>query len=60
ASEEGDVVCDPFMGVGSTGVAALEMRREFVGFEVDEAYFEKGRERIDGVKARMVVLDGKR
>ena len=40
ASNEGDVILDPFMGVGSTGVAALEMNRKFVGFEIDTEYFE--------------------
>jgi site-specific DNA-methyltransferase (adenine-specific)/modification methylase len=39
ASRPGDVVVDPFMGVGSTGVAARELGRRFVGFEIDEGYF---------------------
>ena len=38
ASRPGDLVLDPFMGVGSTGVAAVEMGRRFVGIEIDEAY----------------------
>lgn len=47
ASNEGDVVFDPFMGVGSTGVAALALRRRFIGFELDEAYFNASKERIE-------------
>lgn len=46
ASNPGDVVLDPFMGVGSTGVAALELERRFVGFEADATYFEAARQRI--------------
>lgn len=38
ASRPGDLVLDPFMGVGSTGVAAIELGRRFVGFEIDPAY----------------------
>ena len=46
ASNEGDIVFDPFMGVGSTGVAALELNRKFIGFELDEKYFLAGKKRI--------------
>lgn len=47
ASNENDIVFDPFMGVGSTGVAALGLNRRFVGVEIDESYFEAAKKRID-------------
>ena len=47
ASNENDIVFDPFMGVGSTGVAALELNRKFIGIEIDKTYFEAARKRID-------------
>lgn len=47
ASNEGDVVFDPFMGVGSTGVAALTLGRRFIGVEIDEIYFNAAKERIN-------------
>ena len=46
ASNKGDVVFDPFMGVGSVGVACKELGRKFVGIEVDKEFFEAGKKRI--------------
>lgn len=48
-SNPGDVILDPTMGSGTTGVAALQTGRQFVGIEKDAKYFEAARERIDGV-----------
>lgn len=39
-SNPGDVVLDPFMGSGSTGVAALRNRRNFIGIEAVEKYYD--------------------
>ena len=36
SSNVGDVVLDPFMGVGSTGVACKELNRDFIGCEIDD------------------------
>lgn len=47
ASNEGDVVFDPFMGVGSTGVAAKELGRKFIGCEIDFAFFKAACKRIE-------------
>lgn len=38
---------DPFMGSGSTGVAALEEGMQFLGIERDAEYFEIARERLN-------------
>lgn len=40
------VVLDPFMGVGSTGIACLNTNRKFIGIELDENYFNIAKERI--------------
>lgn len=52
ASNENDIVFDPFMGVGSTGVAALELNRRFIGIEVDGTYFDAAKKRIINALAR--------
>jgi DNA modification methylase len=44
---EGDVVLDPFMGSGSTGVAAVQSGRRFVGYDTDQGYRDAAIERIE-------------
>lgn len=46
-SKEGDVVLDPTMGSGSTGVACKQMNRNFIGIEMNPEIFEVARERIE-------------
>jgi site-specific DNA-methyltransferase (adenine-specific) len=41
------IVLDPFMGSGTTGVACAKLGREFVGIEVNEAYFDISRRRVE-------------
>lgn len=50
SSNEGDVVLDPFMGIGSTGVACVNTNRNFIGIELDENYFNIAKERIESTK----------
>lgn len=47
ASDENDVVLDPFMGSGTTGVACKNLGRSFIGMELDEEYFNVAKERIE-------------
>jgi site-specific DNA-methyltransferase (adenine-specific) len=43
----GDVVCDPFMGSGTTGVAAVQSGRKFIGIEQDQEHFATACKRIE-------------
>jgi site-specific DNA-methyltransferase (adenine-specific)/modification methylase len=47
ASNEGDMILDPFAGVASTGVAALELNRRFIGIEMDKQYFDASCKRLE-------------
>lgn len=46
SSNEGDVVFDPFMGSGTTAVAAINKKRKWIGFELNTEYFNVAVERI--------------
>ena len=46
-SNAGDTVLDPFLGSGTTGVAAVNAGRDFIGIEIDESYFQTASERIN-------------
>jgi DNA modification methylase len=42
-----DLVCDPFMGSGTTGIACVKRGRRFVGIEINERYFDIACKRIE-------------
>lgn len=43
---ENDVVLDPFVGAGTASIAALEAKRRYIGYDVDEKYCELAEKRI--------------
>jgi DNA modification methylase len=43
----GDTICDPFIGTGTTSLAAMQTGRNSVGFEIDPVYFRHARQRIE-------------
>lgn len=56
-SNEGDLVYDPFMGSGTTGVACINTNRNFIGMELDDKYFDIAQDRInDAIKEKQQTL----
>lgn len=49
-SNEGDWILDTFMGSGTTGVACIELNRNFIGIENEQKYFEMAKQRIEEYK----------
>jgi site-specific DNA-methyltransferase (adenine-specific) len=48
-SNPGELVLDPFMGAGTTGVACLDLGRRFIGIEQDPHHFGTACARLDAV-----------
>lgn len=58
ASNKNDIIFDPFMGVGSVGVAAMEEGRKFIGVEINSEYFEAAKKRVnDGLMKSLNLFD---
>ncbi|MDR1826545.1 MAG: site-specific DNA-methyltransferase [Rickettsiales bacterium] len=49
STKAGEIILDPFFGSGTTGAAAKELSRKFIGIEQDESYVAAARERIKSV-----------
>src|SRR5690554_4278546 len=48
-TKEGDVVLDTFLGSGTTAVAAKELGRNYIGFEIDKRYYDIAQDRLNGI-----------
>jgi DNA modification methylase len=51
SSNECDIVADFFLGSGTTCVAAKELKRNYIGFEIDKEYFEIAKKRLNNETA---------
>ena len=47
SSNEGDVILDTFMGSGTTAIACINTNRNYIGFEIDENYYQTALRRIE-------------
>ena len=56
-SVEGNVVLDPFMGSGTTAIAAINTKRNFIGFELNKEYFEIAQKRIEERQNKISLLE---
>lgn len=50
---EGDIILDPWMGSGTTGVAALQLKRKFVGFDIMPEYVELSKKRLEVISSEV-------
>ena len=48
----GDMILDPFIGSGTSGVVALKAQRRFVGIELNPAYLQIAEDRLNGAMLR--------
>jgi site-specific DNA-methyltransferase (adenine-specific) len=55
----GDLVLDPFMGSGTTAVAAVRTGRHFVGFDTDADYVDRAQARVEDERVRLASTDGR-
>lgn len=57
-TEAGALVLDPFLGSGTTALAAIELGRNYTGIEISPDYFALSRERINGVQLALEIFEG--
>ena len=57
SSNAGDLVLDPFLGSGTTAIAAINTKRNFIGFELDKEYFEIAQNRIEERQSQISLFD---
>lgn len=57
SSNQGDTILDPFMGSGTTGVAAIKLGRKFIGIEQDAKWFDVACKRIEAEYQKRGLLD---
>lgn len=58
SSSPGDLVLDPFFGTGTTGAVAKKLKRRFIGIELDPAYVQIARQRIEAIPETAFEDDG--
>jgi len=58
ATNEGDIVLDPFLGSGTTALASKQLKRKYIGFEIKKEYFEIAEHRLCQTTLQGVLTDG--
>ena len=57
ASLSGEIILDPFMGSGTTGVASMNLGRKFIGIEIEPKYFDIACRRIEDTQRQAQMFD---
>ena len=54
-TKDGDIILDPFMGSGTTGVACAKLGRSFISIEKDPKYFDIAKRRIEEAQSQLLL-----
>ena len=57
-TDPGELVCDPFAGSGTTGVACIRLGRRFIGWERDPKYFAVAVKRLTAARGQLRLFEG--
>ena len=57
STDENDVVFDPFMGTGTTAIAAKKLGRNYIGFELDKNYVKISKEKLENISSDSKIGD---
>ncbi len=52
-----DIILDPFMGSGTTGVSALKSNRKYVGYDISQEYIDLANKRLEPLKQQTNIFD---
>jgi site-specific DNA-methyltransferase (adenine-specific) len=55
-TDEGELICDPFAGSGTTALACIRLGRRFIGWEKDPSYYETARKRLGSARQQYELL----
>ncbi|MCP4967401.1 MAG: site-specific DNA-methyltransferase [bacterium] len=58
-TDPGELICDPFAGSGTTGVACIRLGRRFIGWEKDPEFFETAVKRLRKTRQQITIFDAK-
>ncbi len=57
STKKGDLVLDPFMGSGATAIACVQSERHYLGYEIDEKYFNVAERRLKSMAVQKTLFD---
>ena len=56
SSQTGDIILDPYMGSGTTAIAAIRSNRHYIGFELSKDYYDMACKRIDNERRQLTLF----
>jgi DNA modification methylase len=56
-SFKNDIILDPFMGSGTTGIAAIKSERKYIGYDINDEYIKVAQKRLDNLKSQDVMFE---